>query len=486
MTPPSSIQKLSRFVRSVWPAQPNQAALLAGSALLLTVFRVGCWHHWTVALARSQGALTGQAFFWIEKLTLAAVYLAGANGLYISFFPKPDPLGRLTRLVFLPVVAGWIANIAVSYYFHQKYPYVTEAALQSSLAYGEWTDSFLSSVGLGFWVSTVALLCILMARWSLQSGEMSLSVTFLGVPAPSQSSRTRKFVWLMVVWCMPLTSLVTAIGVTVVNPAVFRGWGAEHHLGELIIQLLITIPFSGLLLLAMGADAWRTIRASLKFPPITYALLAVAIPFCLGSIPPLFEFAVARVHWASTSYGQSSVPTLREHFPPFQWVYLSMIVAALLEEIAWRGYLQPRLISRYGLYRGIFFVGIIWGAFHFPVDFGSTTHLIDFVLHFAGRLVNCVAWGFVLSWLTLRSKGSVIPAGITHGVMNALYTMEWNGKVSNWVMYTLWAALAFILFRFWPPPETPQDPLTFPTHPDPNPNPDDDIGHSPDAAPSPA
>jgi hypothetical protein len=84
----------------------------------------------------------------------------------------------------------------------------------------------------------------------------------------------------------------------------------------------------------------------------------------------------------------------------------------------------------------------------------------------AERLANCVAWGFVLSWLTLKAR-SVVPAGLSHGLLNALYTVHWQGQTPSWVLYALWATLALILFRFWPP--------NVGTNPEARPSPDDEL-----------
>jgi membrane protease YdiL (CAAX protease family) len=67
------------------------------------------------------------------------------------------------------------------------------------------------------------------------------------------------------------------------------------------------------------------------------------------------------------------------------------------------------------------------------------------------RLFMCVSLSFALAWLTLRS-GSVVPAGIAHGVYNVLiysgFGLPFTGKET--VRIALWAVLAWILFRCWP------------------------------------
>ncbi len=62
----------------------------------------------------------------------------------------------------------------------------------------------------------------------------------------------------------------------------------------------------------------------------------------------------------------------------------------------------------------------------------------------------CLALGFVLSWLTLRS-GSVLPAAVAHTIYNILVFSEFGppfpGKAT--VRAALWAVLAYVLFRYW-------------------------------------
>jgi membrane protease YdiL (CAAX protease family) len=461
--PLTRIEKLSRFLRSCWPEQSAHVALLAGAMLLLTVFRIGSWRFWALALLQDHGAGPFGIFNSLTALARALVYAGGAAALYVCFFPKTNSLAWLRRFVYLPVVAGWFANIGVWLLFRQKYPYEIEASLASGIVDTSHPDNFLSSAGLGLWVSIVGLFLIWLASRSLRSGQSMMPLRFSGARGADCDFRSRRFVWLIVVWCMPATALASIIGVTIANPVFFHRGVAPGFLVELYSQLLAAIPFIALFSYAASPEASATFRKSLRLPPIAATLLGLVFPFLLAGVPLLVRLAIARLHWARSLYDDISPPKLLDGLSGFEWPLLLAIISALAEEIAWRGYLQPRMISRYGLYRGIFFVGIVWGAFHFPSDFSAKTHLLFFMTHFLGRLCNCVAWGFVLSWLTLRSKGSVIPAGLAHGVMNALLFMSWATVWPSFATYALWAVLAVALYWFWPPCVTSDVPKNFET-----------------------
>jgi len=348
-------------------------------------------------------------------------------------------------------MAGWLGNVCVWLWFNRSYPYVQEPKARSAMAHNIASDSFLSSVGLGFWVSVVAVLCIWLASRSIRSGELTMPLRFSGGRGADDDLGSRKVAWMMVVFCMPATALASLIGVTIANPSLFQSEVRNLFFVELYTEFMTAIPFLGLLIFAVGTDAAGLFRRSLKLPPLGATTLGIAFPLLMAATPRLVGFAVARVHWAQTGYGQTEPPRLFGGPEHFRWEFLVVIISALAEEIAWRGYLQPRLISRYGMYRGIFFVGIVWGAFHFPSDFSASTHPTSLATQFAGRLFNCVAWGFVLSWLTLRADGSVIPAGVSHGLMNAFYFNGWMNSAPSFAIYALWAVLAVALFRFWPP-----------------------------------
>lgn len=92
-------------------------------------------------------------------------------------------------------------------------------------------------------------------------------------------------------------------------------------------------------------------------------------------------------------------------------------VAALGEEVGWRGWLLPALLPL-GTWPALLVSGVVWGLWHSPLillgyNFGRTD--VTGVLLMVG---GCVAWGVVLGWLRVRS-GSLWPAVVGHGALNA-------------------------------------------------------------------
>ncbi len=89
------------------------------------------------------------------------------------------------------------------------------------------------------------------------------------------------------------------------------------------------------------------------------------------------------------------------------------------EEYGWRGFLQAKLLGRFGLLWGLVLTGAVWGVWHAPLILMG----YNYPHHPDAVGVGMFAlWallvGFFLSWLRLRS-GSVFPAALGHGAINA-------------------------------------------------------------------
>jgi membrane protease YdiL (CAAX protease family) len=157
------------------------------------------------------------------------------------------------------------------------------------------------------------------------------------------------------------------------------------------------------------------------------------------------------MQWGVHNFGNVTAPQIGTYFKlPDPWLLL-LFFAALSEEIVFRGLLQQRFIQRYGLYRGIFLVGVVWAAFHFFSDPHSGESDLGVLINLASRIFMCLSLSYVLGWLTLRS-GSVLPAAFAHTFYNVLVLSRF-GPAFYWkgmVRVGLWAVLAYILFRYWP------------------------------------
>jgi membrane protease YdiL (CAAX protease family) len=95
-------------------------------------------------------------------------------------------------------------------------------------------------------------------------------------------------------------------------------------------------------------------------------------------------------------------------------------LAAVGEELGWRGLLQGILIEELGMTRGIALLGLIWSFWHLPLLLAGYNYPEHPVL---GALVffpvQLIAASFFFGWLTIRA-GSFWPAALAHGAVNSI------------------------------------------------------------------
>ena len=83
------------------------------------------------------------------------------------------------------------------------------------------------------------------------------------------------------------------------------------------------------------------------------------------------------------------------------------------EEIGWRGFLLPRLLTRYNALVASLIVGIVWGLWHLPLGFvleGPSMGALDILLYGLGFNFAAV----IYTWLYQHTRGSLVIACLFH------------------------------------------------------------------------
>jgi membrane protease YdiL (CAAX protease family) len=97
---------------------------------------------------------------------------------------------------------------------------------------------------------------------------------------------------------------------------------------------------------------------------------------------------------------------------------VSTITWALGEELGWRGFLFPRLVSRFGFNLACLFSGFIWAAWHYPGliwgHYNAGTNPLFALIFFT---TSVVAMAFVSGWLRQHSQ-SIWPSVLLHASHN--------------------------------------------------------------------
>ena len=104
---------------------------------------------------------------------------------------------------------------------------------------------------------------------------------------------------------------------------------------------------------------------------------------------------------------------------------VTLFLAGALEELGWRGFLQPRLQQRFSALHASMGIGIIWGLWHVPMILTGTG---DFTV-FWEYMLNITVMSVLLGWLYNNTNGALPVVMIAHASHNMPRVGEVTGDV---------------------------------------------------------
>ena len=226
-------------------------------------------------------------------------------------------------------------------------------------------------------------------------------------PKLTDTSKATIFTVLVLLMALAMALLFRAGGLTSEGPVIGL-YMCTPALAALLMLLVITRDgfsregWKGLGLHRLGLSVWW---------------IAIGVTF-------LTSLVASAIVWA-TPLASFVVPEGGLGNPLLQFligVVTMTLTFSLGEELGWRGYLLPQLLS-VGRTRALVVVGLIWAAWHMPLIFltplyhSAGNRLIVLPL-FVGTLV---AASFVFGYLRILT-GSVWPASLAHSVHNVAWS----------------------------------------------------------------
>jgi membrane protease YdiL (CAAX protease family) len=178
-----------------------------------------------------------------------------------------------------------------------------------------------------------------------------------------------------------------------------------------------------------------------------WVVTLVLPPALLGAMYAVYRLVGGSHHTTSTvaTFSEAGLAAL----VAVPVMVLVIVALAYGEEAGWRGYLLPRLQTRWSALTASLLVGVVWFLWHVPLLFlpGDQNGAMPLPLLAAFVLASAVLY----TWLYNNTGGSVLAVTLLHGGLNvwgqfvAVHPAETGDPVSGAVMAGVVTILAGVL-----------------------------------------
>jgi uncharacterized protein len=209
-------------------------------------------------------------------------------------------------------------------------------------------------------------------------------------------------------------------------------WSASTYLhllgglGPAVAALVVTAVVArrnGLADIWRRAVAWRGrlgwLALAVVGPLAVFAAAVLATRVVEGAWPDLSRFG------ASTEYPLLPLGVF--------WV-ANLLFYGFGEEIGWRGFALPTLARRHSALSAAIIVSVIWAAWHLPLFGITATYRAMPAIGLLGFFFSMLTASFLLTWLYLRSRGSILVVAVFHAAFDIATTTPTTTKLIPMVM----------------------------------------------------
>jgi uncharacterized protein len=140
----------------------------------------------------------------------------------------------------------------------------------------------------------------------------------------------------------------------------------------------------------------------------------------------------------------------------FNTLVFGALVANLWEETAWGGFVQTRLMARYGLLVGALLTAPLFAAIHIPLQIGEGVSWSDFGIGVLVLFLGAPFYRYLLGMHLLDTGGSILVIAVQHASWNAAGNLDSvDGEWQVVVAALMLTVLVAVVRRVRPRPDAP-------------------------------
>ncbi len=173
---------------------------------------------------------------------------------------------------------------------------------------------------------------------------------------------------------------------------------------------------------------------------LTFVLMPISI-LLAQAVSLLFGYSITQFQQAESFSFTSGI------FP----VWFMLIIAPMLEELAWHSYGTDALRTRYNLFITSMLFAFFWGVWHFPLstikDYYHSNLVEEGWIYSANFLISLFPFVLIMNWLYYKANRNIILPIIFHisaGYFNEVFATHPMSKVIQTILLLLLSAYLII------------------------------------------
>ena len=169
--------------------------------------------------------------------------------------------------------------------------------------------------------------------------------------------------------------------------------------------------------------------------------------YFLALLVPLLIYAASLLFSNMSGQTNTRLPAPDKWAPTF-FMTLGVYLLLNTEEIAWRGYVLPRLQKHFGVFIAALVIGLIWTVFHLPLFWMKGGHPAGYPFWLFTVMVFCIT--FLFSAAYNGTSGSVLIVHLLHQGLNAaVEAIPVYPKAVHSILPMCLASAAFLLIALF-------------------------------------
>ena len=187
--------------------------------------------------------------------------------------------------------------------------------------------------------------------------------------------------------------------------------------GPFISAIIVTLIYrrkSGIKELFKKVILWRV--------PIKWYIWTLILPI----IPQWIGLFL----WGQLTKTEIILPSFSNYLSSWFQIALISTVYYVSEELGWRGFMLPRLLSMDKWIKSSLILGIIWSIWHYPLWFisnwATSGSLQVAVLMVTASTILILPLSIMMTWIFKNTKGSILLAMLFHGSSQANRTQMYS------------------------------------------------------------